>query len=65
MNASTPRNPGSSSRIRRRTAVDRTDFEATRIGSPAACASIAAALRRIASRSTNANGGVTLAKIAS
>ena len=45
VNASTPRKPGSSSRIRRRTAVERTDFEATRIGSPPAWASIAVALR--------------------
>ena len=41
--------PGSSSRIRRRTGTERTDFEATRIGSPPACATIAALLRRIAS----------------
>ena len=32
VNASTPRKPGPSSPIRRRTSVERTDFEATRIG---------------------------------
>ncbi len=65
VNASTPRKPSSSPRIRRSRAVERTDFDATRIGSPPAWASIAAALRRIASRSTNANGGATPAKIES
>ena len=65
VNASTPAKPGSSSRIRRRTGTERTDFEATRIGSPPACASIASLLRRSASRSTKANGGVTPEKIAS
>ena len=41
VNAITPLKPGSRSRIRRSSAVERTDFEAMRIGSPPAWASIA------------------------
>ena len=43
--------------MRRRTATERTDFEAMRIGLPSAWASMNLALARSASRSTKANGG--------
>ncbi len=51
--------------MRRRTATERTDFEAIRIGMPSAWASMNRALACRASRSTKANGGVTESKIAS
>ena len=60
-----PSKPGSSSKMRRSTATERTDFEAMRIGLPAAWASMKRAFASSASRSTKAKGAVTESKIAS
>ena len=51
--------------MRRSTATERTDFDAMRIGLPAAWASMKRALASSASRSTKAKGAVTESKIAS
>ena len=60
-----PRKLSSRPRIRSSTFVERTDLEAMRTGRGDACAASMSAFERMASRSTNANGGEMPSKIAS